>query len=63
MTSSHGRWVWRKSSVSNGSNNTDCVEIGLAADRTAVRDSKNPDGGTLVVPEAAWHGLRATITS
>lgn len=81
MTSSHGRWVWRKSSFSEGNNdtacvevghwrkssrsqgtnNTDCVEIGFTADRTAVRDSKNPDGGMLTVPEHAWRTFRSTL--
>lgn len=28
MTSSHGRWVWRKSSFSEGNGNSDCVEVG-----------------------------------
>jgi hypothetical protein len=28
MTSVTGRWVWRKSSYSNGNGNSDCVEIG-----------------------------------
>jgi hypothetical protein len=28
MTNSPGRWVWRKSSYSQGTNNTDCVEVG-----------------------------------
>lgn len=28
MNSSHGKWVWRKSSFSNGGTDSDCVEIG-----------------------------------
>jgi hypothetical protein len=74
MTSSDGRWVWRKASFSQGSGNSDCVEMGRWRKSsfsegngnsscvevawpmpvTAVRDSKNPDGGMLVIPEAAW---------
>lgn len=37
--------VWRKSSHSGG-NNDQCVELALHCQ--AVRDSKNPTGGTLV---------------
>lgn len=65
MTSSHGRWVWRKSSFSEGGNNA-CVEIGHwrkssfsqgannsdcveLSSAGAVRDSKNPAGPPLRV--------------
>lgn len=46
--------TWRKSSYSNG-NGGSCVEVsndfpGLVP----VRDSKNPDGPTLVFPAADW---------
>ncbi|MET7798490.1 DUF397 domain-containing protein [Streptomyces decoyicus] len=45
---------WRKSSYSN-SNGGECIEIaddfpGLVP----VRDSKNPHGPALLVPDAAW---------
>ncbi|OLF04531.1 hypothetical protein BLA60_40280 [Actinophytocola xinjiangensis] len=47
--------VWRKSSFSN---ETECVEV--ARDRRVVglRDSKNPGGGRLTVPAAAFQALR-----
>ena len=45
--------TWRKSSYSNGSGGT-CVEIALGVDRAHVRDSKDPGGGTLVLPSPAW---------
>lgn len=52
-----GTAEWRKSSRSNGDGNV-CVEIaylpGVVA-HTAVRDSKNPAGGVLVVPAATWN--------
>ena len=64
MSGSHGRWVWRKSSFSNGGNNA-CVEIGHwrkssvseggnnacveLSSAGAVRDSKNPTGPLLRV--------------
>lgn len=52
---------WRKSSFSQGNTNSDCVEIAKTPAVTAVRDSKNPDGGTLMLSEGAWQALRAAI--
>jgi hypothetical protein len=52
--------TWRKSSFSQGNANSDCVEIAREPHLTAVRDSKNPNGGTLTVPE--WDAFRALIT-
>ena len=37
---------WRKSSYSGSGNN--CVEVAQAGGTSAVRDSKDPDGGHLV---------------
>lgn len=49
------RLVWRKSSRSTASgSNGNCVEIALVADRTAVRDSKNPATGHLTFPGSAF---------
>ncbi|WP_407286976.1 DUF397 domain-containing protein [Streptomyces sp. BP-8] len=46
---------WRKSSYSND-DGADCVEV---ADNipglVPVRDSKNPEGGALILPAGAWH--------
>ncbi|TDC90416.1 DUF397 domain-containing protein [Saccharopolyspora aridisoli] len=44
--------VWRKSSRSGTS--TNCVEVAQAADEVAVRDSKNPDGGHLLIAASQW---------
>jgi hypothetical protein len=52
---------WRKSSFSQGNTNSDCVEIAKTPELTAVRDSKNPDGGALRLPESAWRALRASL--
>lgn len=52
--------VWRKSSRSNGNAN-ECVEIAFVPGATAVRDSKNPAGGTLVVSPAHWNVFHSTI--
>jgi hypothetical protein len=44
---------WRKSSHSGGTGN--CVEVaGNLPGIMAVRDSKDPDGPTLVLALAAW---------
>ncbi len=37
--------MWTKSSYSGGNNG--CVEFAIDGDDILVRDSKNPDGGTL----------------
>ncbi|WP_216210648.1 DUF397 domain-containing protein [Amycolatopsis aidingensis] len=39
--------TWRKSSYSGSESN--CVELAVTADRTAIRDSKDPEGGALVL--------------
>jgi hypothetical protein len=44
---------WRKSTRSGGADN--CVEVATSPDRNVgVRDSKNPDGGTLVFSPDVW---------
>ena len=52
---------WRKSSFSESNANSDCVEIAKTPEVTAVRDSKNPDGGLLTLPESAWKALRSSL--
>ncbi|MFI5526350.1 DUF397 domain-containing protein [Streptomyces platensis] len=45
---------WRKSSHSN-SNGGECVEVADGfPDLVPVRDSKNPQGPALLIPDAAW---------
>ncbi|HVK22642.1 MAG TPA: DUF397 domain-containing protein [Actinokineospora sp.] len=51
MDLGHGRW--RKSSRSGPEN--ECVEVAYVPGQVGVRDSKNPDGGLLDLPEPAWH--------
>jgi hypothetical protein len=52
--------VWRKSSHSNGDGNV-CVEVAFVLERTALRDSKNPKGTVLVLPEKAWRQFRQAL--
>jgi hypothetical protein len=40
---------WRKSSRSGGVNDSACVEVAGAPEGVGLRDSKDPDGGHLVV--------------
>ncbi|WP_158885521.1 DUF397 domain-containing protein [Amycolatopsis anabasis] len=46
---------WRKSSRSVADDKDgDCVEVAFLAPSVAVRDSKLPEGGTLLLPASAW---------
>jgi hypothetical protein len=52
--------VWRKSSRSGG-NGGNCVEAASLPDAVAVRDSKNPNDGRLVVSRDAWRTFTSQI--
>jgi hypothetical protein len=52
---------WHKSSYS-GSNGGQCIEV-AASGGVLVRDSKNPDGGRLVVSARVWREFAARIKS
>lgn len=54
------RAVWRKSSRSNGGADG-CVEISPLNSDHAVRDSKAPDGATLVFDGSAWRAFHAQV--
>ncbi|WP_204455861.1 DUF397 domain-containing protein [Actinokineospora baliensis] len=41
-------------------NGGECVEVGFRPGLVAVRDSKCPAGGLVVLPASAWAGLLAT---
>jgi hypothetical protein len=46
---------WRKSTYSTGEGeNGNCVEVALAPQSVAVRDSKSPAAGALVLPASSW---------
>jgi Domain of unknown function (DUF397) len=48
------RAVWRKSTLSNANG---CVEVAFVNDRIAVRDSKDPLGGTLKFTRIEWEAF------
>ncbi|GGS34416.1 DUF397 domain-containing protein [Streptomyces parvus] len=50
---------WFKSSYSDSSNGSECVEVATALDAVHVRDSKNTHGPRLAVTPAAWSGFVA----
>ena len=50
---------WRKSSYSP--HNDNCVEVGFVADAVAVRDTKNRDGGHLVVDPTRWQAFLGAV--
>jgi hypothetical protein len=45
---------WFKSSYSDSSNPSDCVEIATTPDTIHVRDSKNISGPSLALTQEAW---------
>ena len=53
--------TWRKSSFSGQGGNGSCVEVGFAGEGVAVRDSKSPTAGAIVVPAAGWRGFLSRL--
>ena len=53
--------TWFKSSRSDSQEHSECVEVALAAEVTAVRDSKTPAAGQLAVPHRAWSALLTAL--
>ncbi|MEV6017364.1 MULTISPECIES: DUF397 domain-containing protein [unclassified Streptomyces] len=52
---------WRKSTYSDSSNSSECVEIAPTPTAIHVRDSKNPGGGRLAMAPAAWTAFVAAL--
>ncbi|MEE1790939.1 DUF397 domain-containing protein [Streptomyces sp. BE308] len=48
---------WFKSSYSDSSNGSECVEVAAASGAVHIRDSKNAHGPRLAVAPAAWAGF------
>ncbi|MFI0417862.1 DUF397 domain-containing protein [Spongiactinospora sp. 9N601] len=56
-----GRAHWRISSYSGPDGN--CVAVAFLNGRVAIRDSKNPDGGTLIFTTAEWRTFLGNLRS
>jgi hypothetical protein len=52
---------WHKSSRSTA--NANCVEVAVTGQAVAVRDSKHPTDGTLVVPPHAWAAFTTALSA
>ncbi|MDA3649889.1 DUF397 domain-containing protein [Saccharopolyspora indica] len=52
---------WKTSSYSNGGGN--CVEVAVGTGWTGFRDTKDRDGGTLVVTASRWENFLAATRS
>lgn len=52
---------WTTSSYSGGNGN--CVEVAMGVERTGVRDSKDRDGGLLLVSAGSWASFLAATKS
>jgi hypothetical protein len=52
--------TWRTSSHS-GSNGGNCIEVAATADAIAVRDSKDPQGPTLVFGPEYWRRFAGQV--
>lgn len=52
--------AWRKSSYSGGSGGN-CVEVADTAAVIAVRDTRDPDGGTLTFTAATWQSFANSL--
>jgi len=51
---------WRKSSYS-GADGGECIEVATTADVVIVRDTKNRNGGMLMVPASVWRAFVSTV--
>ncbi|MGB3441596.1 MAG: DUF397 domain-containing protein [Actinophytocola sp.] len=56
-TTNQSQLRWRKSSFS-GSSGNECIEVATIRAGAAVRDSKNPHGGALLLTGSAWDQFR-----
>jgi hypothetical protein len=50
---------WRKSTFSGAGN--DCVELAVASQGAAVRDSKNPEAGHIAFVATSWDAFLGVV--
>lgn len=55
--------TWRKATHSGGSEGSHCVEVAATSENVAVRDSKDPDGGRLLLKRGDARSLAVHIKS
>jgi hypothetical protein len=53
---------WFKSSYSDSSNPSDCVEIAATPTTIHIRDSKTPDTSRLAVTHPTWNSFVAFVS-
>jgi hypothetical protein len=53
--------TWRKSSYSGNGENINCIEVAKTISALAIRDSKDPQGGVLLIDGASWKILTSRI--
>lgn len=51
--------AWRKSTYSGTQG--ECVEVARGAELVGVRDTKDRDGGTLLLPSDAWQAFTGSV--
>ncbi len=54
---------WHKSSYSDSSNSSECVEVAATPGTILIRDSKNPDGPRLTFTPTTWAGFLPYATA
>jgi hypothetical protein len=52
---------WRKSTYSQAQ--TDCVEVADDAATALIRDTKDRDGGTIVLPRRAFEAFKVRVAT
>ena len=55
------RLRWQKSTYSGMTDDSSCVELARLSEAVGVRDSKDPNAGSLVLPAGAFADLVARI--
>ncbi|WP_156726510.1 DUF397 domain-containing protein [Streptomyces apocyni] len=62
LTARAAEQEWFKSSYSDSSNSSECIEVAVAPGAVHVRDTKNIGGPQLALTPTAWAGLVSSLT-